>query len=236
MPEDLLTLSTGVSNAKLESANAVAGDVKSGKTFYAGDKTLKAGTLTLSGNAAVGNVLSGKTFYSNSWTKQTGTMTNRGAWNSTINAGASVTIPAGYHSGSGKVTARAETSNIALAGLYSSSSLTGWATNTIFVTDVHASFISNYSKTDDFTVKYTVSTAGNYRFVIRTSQGWLCSAKVTVGNTVLVDSNGADYDGNNRYIDKTITVSANQNIIIHAERSTYEDIRMTLIWLWARKL
>ena len=105
MPTNLLAPSTGLPNSKLESANAVAGDVKSGKTFYAGDKTIKTGTLTLSGNAVVGNVLSGKTFYSNSWTKQSGSMTNRGAWTSTINPGASVTIPAGYHNGSGKVTA-----------------------------------------------------------------------------------------------------------------------------------
>ena len=114
MPEDLLTLSTGLSNSKLESANAVAGDVKSGKTFYAGDKTIKTGTLTLSGNAIVGDVLSGKTFYSNSWTKQTGSMTNRGTWNSTIDPGNSVTIPAGYHSGSGKVTANTSSATLLL--------------------------------------------------------------------------------------------------------------------------
>lgn len=34
-------------------------------------------------------------------------ITNRGAWSSTINAGQSVTIPAGYHNGSGKVSASA---------------------------------------------------------------------------------------------------------------------------------
>lgn len=36
-------------------------------------------------------------------------ITNRGAWSSTINAGASVTIPAGYHNGSGKVSANNKT-------------------------------------------------------------------------------------------------------------------------------
>lgn len=60
----------------------------------------------LSGDAAVGNVLSGKTFYNNSYTKQTGTMTNNGAVSpSGLNCGGSYTIPAGYHNGSGKVTA-----------------------------------------------------------------------------------------------------------------------------------
>lgn len=32
-------------------------------------------------------------------------MTNRGAWSTTINPGGSVTIPAGYHSGGGRVSA-----------------------------------------------------------------------------------------------------------------------------------
>lgn len=61
---------------------------------------------TLSGDAAVGNVLSGKTFYNNSLTKRTGTMTNNGAVApSGLNCGGSYTIPAGYHNGSGVVTA-----------------------------------------------------------------------------------------------------------------------------------
>lgn len=34
----------GLSNSKLKLADAVAGNVKSGKKFYAGDKTLKTGT------------------------------------------------------------------------------------------------------------------------------------------------------------------------------------------------
>lgn len=63
---------------------------------------------TLSGNAAAADVLSGKKFYSNSYTKQNGTMTNNGAVAPTaLNPGGSYTIPAGYHNGSGKVTARA---------------------------------------------------------------------------------------------------------------------------------
>lgn len=63
---------------------------------------------TLSGNAAAVDVLSGKTFYSDSYTKHTGTMANRGAVTPTaLNPGVSYTIPAGYHNGRGKVTARA---------------------------------------------------------------------------------------------------------------------------------
>ena len=63
---------------------------------------------TLSGNAAAVDVLHGKTFYSDSYTKHTGSMANNGAVAPTaLNPGGSYTIPAGYHNGSGKVTARA---------------------------------------------------------------------------------------------------------------------------------
>ena len=55
--------------------------------------------------ASTSDVLSGETFYAGNKTLKTGTMTNRGTWSTTINPGASVTIPAGYHNGYGRVTA-----------------------------------------------------------------------------------------------------------------------------------
>jgi hypothetical protein len=61
---------------------------------------------SLSGNASTSQVLSGRTFYGSNYTKQTGTMPNRGAVTNTITTqGGQYTIPSGYHSGSGKVTA-----------------------------------------------------------------------------------------------------------------------------------
>lgn len=52
------------------------------------------------------NVLSGKTFYAgNNNDIRIGTMVNRGNISQSLNAGGSYTIPAGYHSGSGKVIA-----------------------------------------------------------------------------------------------------------------------------------
>ena len=80
MPSNFLNESSGLTSSRLEEANAIEEDVKSGKTFYAGDKELKTGTLSLSGNADVSDVRSGRTFYSNSFTKRTGTMSIIGAY------------------------------------------------------------------------------------------------------------------------------------------------------------
>lgn len=78
MPENLLTPSYGLTNGKLELANATAAQVMFGRTFYAGNKELKTGTLSLTGNASTGDVKSGKTFYSNSFTRQSGTLSLSG--------------------------------------------------------------------------------------------------------------------------------------------------------------
>jgi hypothetical protein len=69
-------------------------------------------TIPTDGNAATSDVLTGKTFYSGG-SKKTGTMTNRGAWTSTATSNGSVTIPAGYHNGSGKVTVNVASSSAA---------------------------------------------------------------------------------------------------------------------------
>ncbi len=57
------------------------------------------------GNATVAQVLQGATFSNSTSVGLTGEMPNRGAINQTLNAGGSYTIPAGYHNGSGKITA-----------------------------------------------------------------------------------------------------------------------------------
>lgn len=63
--------------------------------------------IKATGNAAVGDVLAGKTFSSAGANGLTGTMLNQGAKMSTITLeGGQYAIPAGYHNGSGKVTAR----------------------------------------------------------------------------------------------------------------------------------
>ena len=65
-------------------------------------KTLE--QATADANATAGNILVDKTAYVNG-AKITGTMPNKGAVTASLNCGGSYTIPAGYHNGSGKVTA-----------------------------------------------------------------------------------------------------------------------------------
>jgi hypothetical protein len=55
--------------------------------------------------ATAGHILSGETAYVDG-EKVEGTMPNNGAKTSTLNAGGSYTIPAGYHDGNGKITAK----------------------------------------------------------------------------------------------------------------------------------
>lgn len=63
------------------------------------------------GNASSGHVLSGVSASSSNGLKFGGTMTNRGAWGSNVAMNSSVTIPQGYHNGSGKVIGPAITDN-----------------------------------------------------------------------------------------------------------------------------
>ena len=94
---------------------ASASDVIKNKVIVGPDGEPITGSLELTGNAGTGDVLSGKTFYNtNPKSKLTGTMANRGAVSSSLNCGGSYTIPAGYHNGSGRITANSlasQTSN-----------------------------------------------------------------------------------------------------------------------------
>lgn len=63
-------------------------------------------TSLINGDATEANVLSGKTFFVDSYTAKTGTMTNRGAWTGSTTGSGNVTIPEGYHDGSGYVSGK----------------------------------------------------------------------------------------------------------------------------------
>lgn len=103
--------SSGESTGTMTNNGAVSESISPGGSYtvpagyHNGSGTVSASMP--SGNAGTGDVLSGKTFSNSSTNGATGTMTNRGAWSTTINPGGSATIPAGYHSGGGKVSASA---------------------------------------------------------------------------------------------------------------------------------
>lgn len=96
------TTGGSVSISTTEQNKIIAGNIKSGVTILG-----VAGTYTNDATATAANILSNKTAYVNG-AKISGTMTDRGAVApAALNPGGSYKIPAGYHNGSGKVTARA---------------------------------------------------------------------------------------------------------------------------------
>lgn len=73
--------------------------------YYSGGRiTAKSLASQTNATASASDILNGETAWVNG-SRISGTMTNNGAVNQTINPGTSYTIPAGYHNGSGKVTA-----------------------------------------------------------------------------------------------------------------------------------
>lgn len=83
----------GLTSAKLASGNTILG--------ISGNSNV---VDTSAGTASAAQILSGQIAYVDG-VKLTGTMANNGAVTQTLNAGGSYTIPAGYHNGSGKVSA-----------------------------------------------------------------------------------------------------------------------------------
>ena len=87
-------------------ADAIRSKKSTAEAINAQDFPSEINNITLAtGNAGTGDVLSGKTFSNSDGNGLKGTMTNMGSWGTTINPGGNVTIPAGYHNGSGKVSA-----------------------------------------------------------------------------------------------------------------------------------
>lgn len=73
-------------------------------------------TLLEQVTASTSDVLNGKIIINSDGELATGTMPNNGTWNSSIGIGGSITIPKGYHSGSGKVTNDKSALNVITAG------------------------------------------------------------------------------------------------------------------------
>lgn len=86
-----------------------AGDLLAGKQLIDQNGNVLTGTMSTlaqqtQGTATAAQILSGQTAWVNG-SKITGSMVNRGTISQSLNAGGTYTIPAGYHNGSGRVTA-----------------------------------------------------------------------------------------------------------------------------------
>lgn len=103
------------------SVDAVTKNSGIGQTLYnQGVSDTKVGT------AGTGDVLSGKTFTNNTTVGASGGMTNRGAWTASVTPSSSaqtVTIPQGYHNGSGYVSVGASSGGCTQATLVDSISV-----------------------------------------------------------------------------------------------------------------
>lgn len=119
----------GLSASKLALATATEGNVLAGNKFYAGSKTIKEGTLTLTGNVTADKMLEGSSGYANdAHSIVKGNMPNRGSWGATLSPGGVATIPSGFHDGSGQVTAvslKTVTITMAPSSMYWSYTFTG---------------------------------------------------------------------------------------------------------------
>jgi len=170
------------------------------------------------GNAEVGNVLVGKTFANASGDSLTGTMPNNGAFVGTITEkDGTVTIPAGYHNGSGYVSATYD-SNISYC--FKIGSLGAVASGTIDVSVACADILADYGieidpttlTTDNFIVSTKSNTSGAYTPISNSSYigGLSVGSRVKTqfyGHSVSYSNNILTVNNSKTFADAYVTVS-----------------------------
>ena len=156
-------------------------------------KDLKLG----SGNATKVDVLAGKTFTNSDGVEYTGEMPNQGAKSASLNCGGSYTIPAGYHNGSGKVTANslASQTSATAAATDIKSGKTAWVNGAKITGTLAATTITkNESKSSSYGIGGYGST----------------TVTLTYSNTVLGVVSYSITDGNNYAKLTSISISGNK--------------------------
>ncbi len=148
------------------------------------------------GTASASQILSGKTALVQGSTV-TGTMTDRGAVNQTLSAGGSYTIPAGYHNGSGKVTAKslADQTSATASAFHILSGYTAYVNGTKLTGTI----------VDNKAVSQTLSAGGSYTIPAGYHNG---SGKVTA--TSLADQTSATATAADILSGKTAYVNGSQ--------------------------
>ena len=161
------------------------------------------------GTASAANVLSGQTFTSQNGLKITGTMTNNGSVSKSLTAGGSYTIPAGYHDGTGKVTANtlaSQTSATATAAQILSGK-TAYV-NGSKVTGTMQNYANNWIWTDKGIDEYTYNSGAKADMVwvglrsdysdigsVNKNSKFIVGTKNDIKNVVLTGKNFLGVDG-----------------------------------------
>lgn len=168
-------------------SNLTSGNIRSGVSIFgvSGNSNV---VNTSDANASAGYILSGYSGYVKG-SKINGSMTNRGAVNQTIAPGGSYTIPAGYHNGSGKVTASNKSLKIDYIGKYVSNSSSAAKTFNVATYVAKGCTINNFAMRN---VKHVNDYPGN----INNYYGSGDLTMALYGNTLSVPAyKDANYDG-----------------------------------------
>lgn len=197
--------SGGAGGADTSIVTAGAGDILSGKVIVDADGNPLTGTLALVGDAAEGHVLVGKTFYNtDAKTKKTGTMIDQGAKTSSLNCGGSYTIPAGYHNGSGKVTANslASQTDATATAAYIKTGYTAWVKGSKLTGSMAVTSAINFKATalsgSSIRISWTNPSKGPWQGVFiqmstSGSPGTSGGTRVYTGTGVSTTASGSNY-------------------------------------------
>lgn len=158
--------------------------------------------------AAAEDILAGKKSVDATGAEITGTMTNNGAWTSTKTSNGSVTIPAGYHNGSGKVSVNVSTSTS--AGALDTPSINFDTTNGKFTATSKVKTSGYIGTSETKTASYTINRylGGEYT-PTKASRTVSLTGKYCTGDVVI--------KGDNNLVPENIK----KNIFLFGEKGTY---------------